>query len=56
MELVSKMFDPKPVKVWPVGSKNLQFRRVTDRYAPKGTFSSNRVFCPLCVTVAMVVS
>lgn len=45
MELVSKMFkDVEVVKVWPVGSKNLQFRRTTDRYGRKGTFSDNRGF------------
>ena len=26
----------------PIGSKNLMFRRVTNRYANKGTLSSNR--------------
>ena len=43
MEMVSKMFKEmeKPRKVWPVGSQNLQFRRVTGRYAQKGSFSSN---------------
>lgn len=29
-------------KAWPVGSANLMFRRTTDRYARKGTISSNR--------------
>ena len=29
-------------KVWPLGSENLMFRRTTDRYARKGTMSSNR--------------
>lgn len=29
-------------KDWPIGSENLMFRRVTDRYARKGTISSNR--------------
>lgn len=43
MELVSKVFKDldAPRKVWPVGSKNLQFRRTTGRYAQKGSFSSN---------------
>ena len=43
MEMVSKMFKEmeKPRAVWPVGSKNLQFRRTTGRYAQKGSFSSN---------------
>lgn len=27
---------------WPIGSQNLLFRRTTDRYAKKGTLSSNR--------------
>ena len=27
---------------WPIGSINLMFRRTTDRYAKKGTISSNR--------------
>jgi len=26
----------------PIGSKNLMFRRITNRYATKGTLSSNR--------------
>ena len=29
-------------KSWPIGSENLMFRRVTSRYAKKGTISSNR--------------
>ena len=29
-------------KEWPIGSENLMFRRTTDRYARKGTISSNR--------------
>ena len=29
-------------KDWPIGSENLMFRRTTDRYARKGTISSNR--------------
>ena len=29
-------------KVWPIGSENMMFRRVTNRYARKGTLSSNR--------------
>ena len=29
-------------KEWPIGSENLMFRRVTSRYARKGTLSSNR--------------
>lgn len=28
--------------VWPTGSQNLFFRRTTDRYAKKGTISSNK--------------
>ena len=32
----------KKIIVNPIGRKNLQFRRTTDRYAPKGTFSSNQ--------------
>ena len=44
MELISKVFK-EPEKVWPVGSGNLQFRRVTTRYGkPKGSFSSNQGF------------
>lgn len=34
------MFGKK--KDWPIGSENLMFRRVTNRYAKKGTISSNR--------------
>ncbi len=30
------------INVNPIGSQNLLFRRTTDRYAAKGTISSNR--------------
>ena len=30
------------MKAFPIGSENLYFRRTTNRYARKGTFSSNR--------------
>ena len=29
-------------KVWPIGSTNMFFRRMTDRYGKKGTISSNQ--------------
>ncbi len=32
----------KKIIVNPIGSKNLMFRRTTNRYATKGTLSSNR--------------
>ena len=34
----------KKVYVFPIGSENLLFRRTTNRYGRKGSFSANRGF------------
>jgi hypothetical protein len=36
----------------PIGSKNLMFRRTTNRYARKGTLSSNRGYLKVSRSIA----